>query len=263
MRDYLNSRPVVAEIEAIGRAIAFAEMTGCALHIVHVSTGRGVTLVAEAKARGLDISCETCAHYLVFTGEDAERLGAVAKCAPPLRTRDEQEALWAHLLGGTLPIVASDHSPAAPEMRAGDDFFAIWGGIAGCQSTLAAMLTERAERGLSLPMVAALLAGNVAGRFNLPGKGRIAEGADADLAMVDLTHEAALTADDLLYRHKVSPYVGRHLRGRVVRTLVRGTTVAREGRAVGVGSGRLVRPSLEATISSVPTGATSTDEECV
>ena len=90
MRDYLRSRPVVAELEAIERAILFAEETGCALHIVHVSTGRGVALVAEARARGVDVSCETCPHYLVLTEDDVERLGAVAKCAPPLRPRGEQ-----------------------------------------------------------------------------------------------------------------------------------------------------------------------------
>src|SRR6266496_2574109 len=94
IRDYLASRPVLAELEAIERAILFAQETGCALHIVHVSSWRGIALVTEARARGVDVSCETCPHYLVLTGEDMERLGAVAKCAPPLRDRAEQEALW-------------------------------------------------------------------------------------------------------------------------------------------------------------------------
>ena len=119
VRDYLDSRPIVAELEAIGRAITFAEATGCALHIVHVSSGRGVALVAEARARGVDVSCETCAHYLVLTEEDVEWLGAVAKCAPPLRPQAEQDALWGQIAAGTLPIVTSDHSPAPPEMKAG------------------------------------------------------------------------------------------------------------------------------------------------
>ncbi|MBX6342374.1 MAG: allantoinase AllB, partial [Thermomicrobiaceae bacterium] len=141
-RDYLASRPVVAELEAINRAILFAEETGCALHVVHVSTGRGVALVAAARARGVDVSCETCPHYLVFTEDDVEALGAVAKCAPPLRSRDEREALWAALARGDIPIVASDHSPAPPEMKAAASFFDVWGGISGCQSTLAALLTE-------------------------------------------------------------------------------------------------------------------------
>lgn len=248
MRDYLTSRPVVAEVEAIGRAITFAELTGCALHVVHVSTGRGVTQVAEARARGLDISCETCPHYLVFTADDAVRLGAVAKCAPPLRPAEEREALWTHLLAGDLPMVASDHSPALPEMRAGDDIFAIWGGIAACQSTLAVLLTAGSARGLPLPLAASVLAENAAQRFRVPHKGRIAQGVDADLVLVDLDHEATLRADDLLYRHKVSPYVGETMRGCIAGTLVRGRVVAREGRSVSAGGGQLVRPQRSAPV---------------
>ena len=117
MRDFLASRPAVAELQAIARAIALAEESGCSLHVVHVSTGRGVALVAAARARGVDVSCETCPHYLVLTEEDAEALGNVAKCAPPLRPREESEALWQALADGTLPMVASDHSPAPWAMK--------------------------------------------------------------------------------------------------------------------------------------------------
>ena len=112
IRDYLNSRPVQAELNAISRAIALAEEAGCALHIVHVSSGSGVALVAEARARGSDISCETCPHYLVLTEEDVERLGAVAKCSASLRTRSEQSLLWQQLRGGNIQLIGSDHSPA-------------------------------------------------------------------------------------------------------------------------------------------------------
>jgi allantoinase len=112
MRDFLASRPVVAELQAIARAISLAEESGCSLHVVHVSTGRGVALLAAARARGVDVSCETCPHYLVLTEADAEVLGTVAKCAPPLRPREESDALWRALADGTLPMVASDHSPA-------------------------------------------------------------------------------------------------------------------------------------------------------
>jgi allantoinase len=236
VRDYLASRPAIAEVEAIGRALLLAEETGCALHVVHVSTGRGVALVAEARARGADATCETCPHYLVFDEDDAERLGAVAKCAPPLRPAAERDALWAAL--DDVAFVASDHSPSLPETKRGDDFFAIWGGIIGCQALLGAVLDAGHHgRGLALERVAALTASAPAARFRLPGKGRIEPGADADLALVDLAGETALTPETLRHRHAHSPWAGRTLRGRIVRTIVRGATAGAEPR------GRLVTPT--------------------
>jgi allantoinase len=306
IRDYLASRPAIAETEAIARAILLAEETGCALHVVHVSTGRGVALVAAARARGVDVSCETCPHYLLLTDEDAERLGAIAKCAPPLRPAAEGEALWRGLADGTLPMVASDHSPAPAALKAGDAF-AAWGGISGCQTLLALMIGTREQAAdavgardqaadavcardqaadavgawdeagsaaagarddagnavaagardaavavvgtprLSPASIARVTSTFPAQRLRFAAKGRIAPGADADLALVDPDADAILRADDLLYRHRHSPFVGRRLRARVVRTLVRGRTVFAEGRIVAAGGGRLVTPDKEPT----------------
>jgi allantoinase len=242
MSDYLASRPAVAEAEAVARAILLAEETGCALHVVHISTGRGVALVAAARGRGIDVSCETCPHYLVLTEEDAEALGPVAKCAPPLRPEHEREALWRALADGSLPMIASDHSPAPPELKTGDAF-AAWGGISGCQHMLALLLGDgHRDRGLPLERIAHAVAGFVARRLRFTAKGRIEVGADADLALVDLAGQTPVAAEDLLYRHRYSPYVGRTLRARVVRTLVRGRTVFAGGRVVAPPAGRLVTP---------------------
>jgi allantoinase len=243
MRDYLASRPAIAEVAAIGRALLLAEETGCSLHVVHVSTGRGVALVAEARARGVDATCETCPHYLVLDEEDAERLGAIAKCAPPLRPASEREALWVAVHERAIAFVASDHSPAPAELKAGEDLFAAWGGISGCQTLLALMLDEgHHARGLDLPAIAALTATGAARRLRLRRKGRLEQGADADLALVDLGGEEAVTEAGLLYRHPHSPFTGRTLRGRIARTLVRGTTVFAAGRIVAAPAGRLVTP---------------------
>jgi allantoinase len=232
-RDWCRSRPREAEHDAIEKALGFAEEAGCSLHVVHVSTGRGVRLVAEAQERGVDATCETCPHYLFLDEDDAERLGAVAKCAPPLRPRSEQDDLWSELMAGNVLFVASDHSPAPPDMKLGDDAFAVWGGISGCQSLLPLLLSD--DR-LDLVAVARLAATAPAVRFGLVGKGRIEPGADADLALVALGEGWTLEAADLRYRHPHSPYVGRAFRARVVRTLVR-------GRPPGEQPGELVRPA--------------------
>jgi allantoinase len=244
VRDYLASRPAIAELEAIGRALALAEETGCALHVVHVSTGRGVALVAEARARGIDATCETCPHYLVLDAEDAERLGAVAKCAPPLRPRAEREALWAN--EAAIAFVASDHSPAPPELKGHDDFFAVWGGVTGCQSLLGLLLDAGYhDHHLPLERVVELAATGAAARLRLEGKGRLEPGADADLVLVDLDGETTVAEAVLFYRHRRTPYAGRTLRGRIVRTLVRGTTVFAGGRIAAAPAGRLVTPATE------------------
>jgi allantoinase len=242
--DFAASRPVVAELEAIARALWFAGETGCALHVVHVSTARGVDLVRRARADGVDASCETCPHYLALTEDDAEALGAIAKCAPPLRSRDEREGLWHRIERGELEIVASDHSPCPPDLKRGDDLFRAWGGISGCQTTRQVMLADGwAVRGLPLRAIASLTATAAARRFRLAGKGEIAPGADADLALVDLSAEWPLAAGELRYRHRQSPFVGRRVRGRVARTLLRGRTVLARGRVVAPPRGRLLRPA--------------------
>ncbi len=243
-RDYLDSRPVVAELEAIGRAVLFAEETGCSLHIVHVSSGRGVAVVAEARRRGVNVTCETCPHYLVLTEEDLERLGAEAKCAPPLRSRAELDELWRHVLAGRVDLIASDHSPAPPTMKTSDNFFDVWGGIAGCQSMLSLLLTEgHYARKASLSHMTNLVTRAVADRFKIPGKGRIESGYDADLVLVDLDNPTPLRPQDLFYRHPISPYLGRPVHGLVRRTLVRGRTVFADGKPTGDRAGRLVTPS--------------------
>jgi allantoinase len=242
-RDFLASRPVVAEVEAIDRATRLAGEAGAKLHIVHISSGRGVVAAAEAKSRGVDVSIETCAHYLFFTEEDLELLGAIAKCAPPLRDAGQQDALWKALLDGTVEIVASDHSPAPPEMKAGSIMQA-WGGIAGVQSTLAVLLEAgHFRRELPLQRIAKLTAETPAQRFRIANKGKLALGNDADLTLLDLGASYTLDARDLQQRHAISPYIGAAFRGLVRRTLRRGETIFANGAITARTQGALVRPN--------------------
>ena len=242
VRDFLASRPVVAEVEAIQRALLFARETGARLHIVHVSSGRGVAAAAEARAAGVDVSIETCPHYLYFTEEDVERLGAVAKCAPPLRAREERDALWNELVGGRVDIVASDHSPAEPALKAGN-FLSAWGGIAGVQSTLAVMLDRgHHQRALRVERIASLLAETPARRFRIPRKGSLTPEHDADLVLIDPAESFTLSEEQLHQRHKTSPYLGASFRGAVRRTIRRGETIFAGGRIAAGSGGRFVRP---------------------
>jgi allantoinase len=243
VRDYLESRPVLAEVAAIQRAALLAAETSARLHIVHISSGRGVAAAFEARARGADISIETCPHYLFFTEEDLERIGAVAKCAPPLRDKSEHKKLWAALLRGVVNVVASDHSPAPPEMKRDANFFRIWGGVAGAQSTLAVLLTAgHHERGLPLTRIADLISAWPSRRFRLTNKGSIAVGNDADLTLVDLSASYTLEESSLFQRHRISPYVGRSFRGLVRKTVRRGQVIFEDGRIVDSGAGKFVRP---------------------
>jgi allantoinase len=250
---YLASRPALAEIEAVSRALLLAEEAGCALHIVHLSTGRAVAMVAEARARGVDATCETCAHYLAFTVEDVERIGTAAKCSPPIRTAVEREELWRCAADGGIDMVTTDHAPAPPASKAGD-FATAWAGIVGGQLLMSVLVSEgHLRRGLALERIAALLSGRPAERFALAGKGEIAVGLSADLVLVDLAGEHTVTAAELRHRNPaLSPYVGTVLRGRAVRTLLRGVTIARDGELAGPPRGVLVRPSAHALANPEP-----------
>ncbi len=240
-RDFARSRPANAEMDAISRAISLAEETGCAVHIVHVSTAQGMRWIREAQTNGVNVSGETCPHYLLYTEEDLERLGALGKCAPPFRTVADREGLWAMLAEGSLPMVVSDHSPSSPELKRGDDFFKLWGGISGCQSTRQLLLEGAHQRSIDVAVVAAATATNVARRFGLARKGEVAVGFDADLWITDLSQESVVRREDLLYRNPFSAHEGQAIRGRTVMTLVRGRAVFAEGRPVPGPGGRALK----------------------
>ena len=229
-RDFLDSRPEDAETSAVGQATAWASRYGNRLHIVHLSLADSAAFVGAGQGKGIDVSGETCPHYLLYSEDELATLGGIGKCAPPFRSRDSVNRLWNALLEGWIEMVVSDHSPSTLLLKEGDDFTKIWGGISGCQSTRQLLL---AKEWLDLPIIASLTSTNIARRFRLDQKGDIAPGFDADLWLVDLSSEDVVRREDLLYLNPFSVHEGQPIRGKTVRTLVRGRTVFPDGQQVG------------------------------
>lgn len=238
MADWLDSRPVKAELSAIRIAIELAAETGCKLHIVHVTCAEGIDLVVQAKRSGVDVTVETCPHYLLLDRQAAIAIGPRAKCAPPIREVARVEALWDRMETGSIDTLGSDHSPSPPDLKQGDDVFAMWGGIAGCQHGLPLLLDGKFGA-LDPFMLATLASANVAARFGLAeSKGCLAVGMDADFSILRCSSKVIAQAE-LLDRHKLSPYVGMNLRWQVESTWLRGRIVTPETR------GRFVCPAKD------------------
>jgi allantoinase len=225
-RDFAASRPIAAELKAIRDVLKLASETGCPLHIVHVSCAEGLALITAAKIAGVNVTAETCPHYLTLTVDDLESLGALAKCAPPLRSVAERDALWGSLGRGELDTIGSDHSPCPPEMKGGRSFAEAWGGISGVQHALPLVYSEGQKRGIPLERLADLLSAASARRFPLPSDhGQIIEGAPADLCLLTPSDGSPITRASLRDRHRHSPYVGLTPAWAVRQTWVDGRTV--------------------------------------
>jgi len=225
-KDYCESRPIIAEVEAVQRSLAYAQVTGCALHFVHISSPEAVRIIHEAKERGLNVTLETCAHYLLFNDEAFEEHGVFAKCAPPLRAPSVQREMIALLAEGKIDFITSDHSPCSPELKdlTKKNFFEAWGGINGGQFTLLSVLEVTKTKGLPFTEVARLTASSPAERFGIEGKGRIEVGYDADFAIVEEV-PYLVTKETIHAKHKDSLYENHEFPYKVVATYCKGKQV--------------------------------------
>jgi allantoinase len=225
---FLRSRPHDAEDRAVARMLAEARRTGARAHVLHLSSADALAELRAARADGVDVSAETCPHYLTLAAGEVPAGATQFKCCPPIRDHANQDRLWAALADGTIDMVVSDHSPCTPELKRGD-FASAWGGIASLQLGLPLVWTAARARGHTLADVVRWMASNPADRVGLAHKGRIAVGADADLAVLD--PDAAFTVDParLRHRHPVSPYTGRRLTGVVRATWLRGERIDPDG----------------------------------
>jgi dihydroorotase len=226
---HLAARPAVVAVEAVSRAAILAEWTGARIHILHISSADELRPLREAKERGVDITGETCPHYLMLSSDDYARFGGVIRVNPPVREVRNQRPIWAALADGTIDMIATDHAPHTVEEKTRNDIWTVDCGFLGVELQMPLMLTAVNAGHLSLSDYVRLSAATPAKRWGLyPRKGTIQPGADADLTLVDMKH--AWTVDDakLHSRAKISPWHGRRLVGLPLHTLVRGKFVMRE-----------------------------------
>jgi allantoinase len=235
---HAESRPPVAETEAIARCLELARAAGVRLHLCHVTIERGVELARRARADGVDVSVETCPHYLLLDEAELARRGGEAKINPPLRARAEVEALWRLLAAGEIDLVSSDHVGWPARRKHGDDVFGLAAGAPGVELILPLVHDAIREHGLSLALLTRVLCEAPARRFGLwPGKGALAPGADADIVVFDPEASWVVDPGALVTPAGWSPYAGRRLRGRVERVIARGEEVF-DGRRVLAAPGR-------------------------
>jgi allantoinase len=223
---FLASRPISAEEQAVRYALEAAAKYGTCVHFVHISSARVVKLIQQAKKSGINVTVETCPHYLLFDEEDFLKAGAILKCAPPLRSREEVEGLWECISNGWIDTIGSDHSPCLYSMKNTDSIWEAWGGIQGVQFTWLALLDEALKRKIPLKDIVPLGTANVANRFGISGrKGRIQPGLDADLALISLDETTIADQQSIAFRNQYSPYENRKFLLRVKKTILRGKVI--------------------------------------
>jgi allantoinase len=223
---FLASRPISAEERAVNYALELAAKYGTAIHFVHISSPKVVELIQKAKKSVVNVTVETCPHYLLFDEEEFLRKGAILKCAPPLRPREEVEGLWECMANGWIDTIGSDHSPCLYTMKGTDSIWDAWGGIQGVQFTWLALLDEALKRKIPLKKILPLGAENVADRFRLSrNKGRIQPGLDADLVLISLDEETKVDQQSIAFRNPYSPYENRTFLLKIKKTILRGKVI--------------------------------------
>ena len=240
---WLRSRPPAAEQVAIEFLIELAARTGGHVHVVHLASADALPSLIRARGDGINVSVETCPHYLACCAEDIADGATAWKCAPPIRERTHQDRLWRALQDGHIDLIATDHSPAPAGIKHLDDgnFLEAWGGIASLQVSLPVVWTAAAQRGIAFERLAQWMCAGPARLAGLDGrKGAIAVGHDADLIVVDPDRDITVDASRLYHRHPVTPYDGARLKGLITMTMLRGQVVFEHGECIGAPSGQLL-----------------------
>lgn len=239
---FLEAHSEKAEVKAIKRIIAIARKTGAHVHVCHVSTANGLRMVADAKKSGLSLTCEVTPHHLFLSSEDLKRLGTLALTVPPLRERNHAESLWEGVKNGVVDAIASDHAPHTIEEKEASVVWDVKVGVPGLETTLPLLLTEVNAGRIGLADVVRLMAENPAKIFNLKGRGSLKEGNKADLVVVGLKRRHRLDASRFHSKAKYSPFDGKLVKGKPVKTFVGGRLVMDEGEIVAkAGCGEIIK----------------------
>ncbi|SRR5581483_8061771 len=242
-RAHLDSRPVVCEVEAINRVGALAKYSGCKVHVFHLSSKDGLEAVAAWRRQGVDVTCETGAHYCFLPADVYETAGSRVRMNPPVRGRDRHgDALLSGLIDGQVDAIATDHSPHTPNEKLNADIWQAVSGFVGVETSLQLFLSEAVNTGrMTLPQLVRAMAHNPARVWGLaPAKGFLNVGSDADVAIVDLQQEWRIDADRLHSRNHVTPFDGWRGRGKAMTTIVRGQIVVEEGELASEPQGRMM-----------------------
>ena len=226
---HLASRPAVVAVEAVARAAILAEWTGARIHVLHISSADELRPLREAKARGVDITGETCPHYLLFDERAYAEQQGIIRVNPPVRERNHQLGLWEGLRDGTIDMIATDHAPHAPAEKLRNDIWSVDCGFPGVETQMPLMLTQVRAGRLSLTDYVRLSSTSPARAFGLyPAKGALLPGSDADIALVDLECADTVAAERFRSRSKITPFEGMKVVGMPVHTLVRGRFVMKD-----------------------------------
>lgn len=224
----LKGRPTVAEDIAVARDILLAEYADARIHIAHISSKNAVEIVRRAKERGVKVTTEVTPHHLTLTDDIVDSADSSTKVNPPLRTQSDVDAMVAGLKDGTIDAIVTDHSPHAYEEKDAE-YMNAPSGFPGLETAVGVLLTDLYHTGrLSLNEIIEKLTYGPATTFNLSG-GVINEGAVADIAIIDPDLEWIVDPTKFYTMGSHSPFVGKHMKGKVVATIVAGKVVMKDG----------------------------------
>ncbi len=239
---FLEAHSETAEVKAVKRIIEIAKKTGACVHFCHISTKEGLKAVAEAKKSGLPLTCEATPHHLFLSADDLRLVGTLALTMPPLRDRSHVNFLWEGVKNGLVDVAASDHAPHTIAEKKADKVWDVKVGIPGLETSLPLLLTEVNAGRLGIGDIVRLMAENPAKIFKLKNRGSLKEGYKADFVVVGLKREHRIDAARFYSKAKYSPFDGRVVKGKPVKTFVGGQLVMDEGEIiVKAGCGEIVR----------------------